>query len=337
VNKKIKMKNFKKELTEYLKVNGKSDDLSYRELYERYPFDGLYLSSKQQGDRVRSIWRSIKKSNITYCTISAKEVKISVENNSVDVPVNNNQPHTQGQYLILGCVHAPFVNHDFWNALCKYAEKNKDSIKGLILNGDFLDMNALSFHDKGSMPLEGYNLGREYSEAKDLLNRLLKCLNKNIYKGFMYGNHEHLYNRYMSLPDGKRIEGAMPKPEEGLALDKSWNIFTDWKNDEIQIGDLTIIHGEFFNVHLCKKYLDTFRKNILFAHSHRQQIHREGNDVAYNIGCMIDMNHPAFYYASKAMKKTWANGFAIATLDNTTNVELVTWNKDYFYYGGNKY
>jgi hypothetical protein len=251
---------------------------------------------------------------------------------------NKYQPTEDGNYLILGCVHAPFVNKPFWEALCNYALLNKDYLKGVILNGDFLDLNSLSSHDRGRMPLEGVSIGWEYKESQKLLKQLTDNLLPDAYQCFLYGNHENRQQRYMSTPDGKKLEGGVLVPEEGLNLSKDWNVFTDWKNDEVQLGDLSIIHGEFFSVHLCKKYLDTFKKNMLFAHSHRQQLYREGDHVAYNIGCMLDINSSVFNYASKAMKKTWANGFALATLDNrNTNVQLVTWNKDHFLIGNEKY
>lgn len=336
------MKNLKEQLVDYLVKNGKKENVSYRKLYDTFPFDGSNLTNKQKGDRVRSVWKKVKKQS-NYHSFSKIVTKDSFNKDNVPEiimePKKAEHPTTQGQYLILGCVHAPFVNKSLWDSLCIYANNNKNKIKGLILNGDFLDLNALSSHDKGRMPLKGWSLGREYKEAKDLLKQLTDNLNPDIYKAFLFGNHEDRFNRYMSLPDNKRLDGALPSPTKGLQLDNTWNVFTDWKNDEIHLGDLSIIHGEFFSVHLCKKYLDTFKKNMLFCHSHRQQLYREGSHVAYNIGCMLDVNHPVFSYASKAMKKTWANAFAIATLDNhnTTTVELVTWNKDHFYYGGNKY
>lgn len=375
----LSMKNLKEGLIQYLKKNGKQEDVSYRELYDMYPFDGHNLTNKQQGDRVRSIWKKMKRSNeriydLIYkdsfrkdnvpevvlesiVTIGEPEKKTTQaihKTGKVTVdpqmgttalpeviakPIRKEaQPFVSGNYLVLGCVHAPFVNKVFWNTLCNYAKENKHQIKGIILNGDFLDLNALSSHDRGRMPLKGWDLGKEYSEARKLLTKLVNNLNPNIYKAFLYGNHEDRFLRYMSYPDAQKLNGAIPSPEQGLQLDSTWNVFTNWKHDEIQLGNLTIIHGEFFNVHLCKKYLDVFKKNMMFAHSHRQQLYREGEYAAYNIGCMLDVNSPVFSYASKAMKKSWANGFALATVDNgKTNVQLITWNKDHFRIGNEKY
>ena len=363
----FRMKNLKKQLTDYLVSNGKEETTSYRELYDIFPFDGNDLTKKQKGDRVRSIWKKIKKdqkhldtyrSELKQSLVDSKTynpddyvwvnktLTVDPQMGTMALPeiimekegYNKYQPTEDGNYLILGCVHAPFVNKPFWEALCNYALLNKDYLKGIILNGDFLDLNSLSSHDRGRMPLEGVNIGWEYKQSEILLKQLTDNLLPDTYQCFLYGNHENRQQRYMSTPDGQKLKGGVLPPEEGLNLSKDWNVFTDWKNDEVQLGNLSIIHGEFFSVHLCKKYLDTFKKNMLFAHSHRQQLYREGSHVAYNIGCMLDIDSPVFNYASKAMKKSWANGFALATLDNgKTNVQLVTWNEDHFLIGNEKY
>ena len=314
------MKNvLKTNLRNYLEANNKTH--SWAELYEMFPFKGLKLTRKQMADSVRSVKRKMEREN-------KREVVI------------NNLPKMQdGQYLVLGCVHAPFINKEFWKSILKFADKNKKNIKGLIFNGDFLDLHSLSSHDRGRLPLHGISLGREYKESNLILDQIENILNQNIYKGFIYGNHEDRHNRYLQSPDNKKLEGAVLSPIDALKLkERNYDIYADWKNDELQLGDLTIIHGEFFNVHLCKKYLDVFKKNMLFAHSHRSQMYREGEHVAYNIGCVLDIDSKVFSYASKAMKKTWSNGFAVCTLDNNkTFVELINWEKNCFVYGGVKY
>lgn len=56
------MKNLKKDLVNYLTVNSKTDEVSYTELYNMFPFDGNNLSTKQKSDRVRSIWKRLRRS-----------------------------------------------------------------------------------------------------------------------------------------------------------------------------------------------------------------------------------------------------------------------------------
>jgi hypothetical protein len=320
----------KRELIQYLKENGKND--SWVRIYEKFPIRGHSVTNKQKSDTIRHIFKKnikMSKSNETAVPLNEKHLKNYI----------NTNPKENGQYLILGCVHAPFINAEFWKSIINFCKDQKNNIKGLIFNGDFLDLNSLSSHDKGRMPLKGVSLGYEYRESNKLLTQIERALNDNIYKGFIYGNHEDRYNRYISSPDNKKLEGAVLSPEQALNLqERGYNIYKDWKNDELQLGDLTIIHGEFFNVHLCKKYLDVFKKNMLMAHSHRVQVYKEGEHAAYNIGCLLDINAPVFNYASKAMKKTWSNAFAIANLYNgKTSVDIINWEKEYFWYGGKRY
>jgi DNA polymerase III epsilon subunit-like protein len=70
------MKNLKQQLTDHLIVNG-IERYTYRELYELFPFDGWDLSNKQQGDRVRSIWKKIKKSNKDYYNVETTQSAIA--------------------------------------------------------------------------------------------------------------------------------------------------------------------------------------------------------------------------------------------------------------------
>ena len=152
----------------------------------------------------------------------------------------------------------------------------------------------------------------------------------------LFGNHEDRFHRHMSTVDFSKLKGAIKSPTEALKLvERGFEVYENWVEDEVTIGDLTIIHGEFCTTFPTKKHLDVYKKNMLFAHTHRSQMYREGEHVAFNIGSMADFNSPAFNYATKSMKKQWSNGFAIATVVNgITSVEQITWNKNHFVYGG---
>lgn len=242
-----------------------------------------------------------------------------------------------GKYLIMGCVHAPFYNLNLMKATLKLMDNIE--FDGIILNGDFLDLNSLSFHDRGRLPIKNINLGVEYDLSNKLLNEIEYRLSKNAIKYYLYGNHEDRFNRHKSNVDFSKLGKTVQDPIKGLDLiSRGYSILTNWKEDEITLGDLTIIHGEFCGIHTAKKHLDVFKKNILFAHTHRVQSYREGIHCAYNIGSMADFNAPVFNYATKSMKKQWTNGFAIATVvENKTSIEQIIWNKNHFVYGGNIY
>lgn len=224
---------------------------------------------------------------------------------------------TPGMYIVIGCAHAPFHLAPAFKAIQQLLNDNKSDIVGLVLAGDFLDMNSLSSHDKGRKPLSGVTLDWEYTESEILLNDLLDPLAANIEKIFIYGNHCDRYNRYMSDIDNSKLGTSLASPIEGLKLvNKGFDIYENWKEDFVILGHhLQVAHGEFFNVHSAKKHIDTYRKSILYYHTHRVQQYIEGSVGGYNGGSMADFTAPVFGYASRAMKNSWLNGFNAVHVD----------------------
>jgi len=92
---------------------------------------------------------------------------------------------------------------------------------------------------------------------------------------------------------------------------------TDYKTAHVDIGPfLEVNHGEFVNVHSAKKTIDTYRKSVLYFHTHRFQIYMEGRIGGFNMGWGGDQNAPVFNYATRAMKNSWVNASCLVTLDN---------------------
>lgn len=224
---------------------------------------------------------------------------------------------TPGLYVSIGCAHAPFHLASAFKAIQQLLNDNKSQITGLILGGDFLDMNSLSSHDKGRKPIPGVTLDWEYKESEALLSSLLDPLATDIEKIYIYGNHEDRYHRYMSDIDNSKLGDSLQGPISGLKLvDKGFDIYENWKEDYIVLGHhLQVAHGEFFNIHSAKKHIDTYRKSILYYHTHRVQQYIEGAVGGYNGGSMADFNAPVFGYASRAMKNSWLNGFNAVHVD----------------------
>jgi len=222
-----------------------------------------------------------------------------------------------GLYISLGCVHAPFHLQPAFKAIQQLLHDNKSQIVGLVLAGDFLDMNSLSSHDKGRKPLPGVTLDWEYSESEILLNSLLDPLANNVEKAYIFGNHEDRYLRYMSDSDNSKLGKSLEGPISGLKLvEKGFDIYENWKEDFVTLGHhLDVTHGEFYNIHSAKKHIDTYRRSTLYYHTHRVQQYIEGSVGGYNGGSMADFNAPVFGYATRAMKKSWLNGFNTIHVD----------------------
>jgi hypothetical protein len=246
---------------------------------------------------------------------------------------------TPGMYIVIGCVHAPFHLASAFKAVEQLLHDNRSEIVGLVLDGDFADINSLSSHDKGRKPIPGVTLDWEYTESEILLDSLLNPLASNISKIFIYGNHEDRYNRYMSDIDNSKLGASLKSPIEGLNLiSKGFDIYENWKEDFVTLGHhLDVSHGEFYNVHSAKKHIDTYRRSILYYHTHRVQQYIEGAVGGYNGGSMADFSAPVFGYASRAMKNSWLNGFNTVHVDEQGFYQLqqiVCYNNSFVF--GNK-
>lgn len=228
---------------------------------------------------------------------------------------NNWHFTTPGDYLVLGCVHAPFHNQRFLDALMNLCKDKSKNFAGLILNGDFLDMNSLSAHDAGKLPIPGVTLGWEYHIANIVLDQLEDVFGDKE-KGFIEGNHEDRYWRAIQKPDHWKLTGELRRPADALGLyGRGFNFFEDWQNDSILLGnDLEIMHGIYTSQHVAKRHVDQFGTNVMFAHCHRIQSYHAGNS-GYAIGAGADFTHRAFNYANRAMKLPWENGAAIVHVD----------------------
>lgn len=252
-----------------------------------------------------------------------------------EVHFKHNKP---GNYLVLGCWHVPFHNKTLHEGVIKLMEDNK--FDGLILNGDFLDCNSLSGHDKGKFTVEpGLTLEKEYTAGKEAMDELLDFLPTESLKVYLYGNHEDRWNRYMA--DMQQAKTPIPSPAEGLGLEaRGFRTIESWGSGYITLGEhLDILHGIYYNSHCAKTHIDRFRGSVLFAHTHRIQSYIEGRTGGFNIGWGGDLSSRAFNYADRGVKASWQNGFAIVNIDEQGNyyVNQIICIDGHFYYGNKRY
>ena len=127
--------------------------------------------------------------------------------------------------------------------------------------------------------------------------------------------------------------------EFGLNLVKrGYTIYSDYKHDFLQIGDLQLLHGEYCNIYASRKSLDVFKSNIMFGHSHRVQVFSDGTYTGYNIGHMADKNHAYCYYVARGASNSWVNAFAIVDVVNgVTSPQAIIWKGDHFVVDGEIY
>lgn len=276
---------------------------------------------------------SLKKVNIT------EDKKPGVET-SEKIYKKKNKFTTPGMYVVLGCTHVPGENKAMFKGVCDLIKDYRSDIKGLMLIGDFLDMNSLSSHDIGSFTaLPGLNLMDEYEAGNVALDKLTANLHPSADKVYMYGNHEDRWCRYMRNMQSAKT--PLASPAEALKLNKrGFNVFTRWTDDFVTLGEhLELIHGQYFTTHCAKAHIDKLRGSVMFAHTHRIQTYVEGKTGGFNIGWGGDITSPLFNYMPRATKSQWHNGFAIVFIDNSGNYHVnqifIVDNK--FYYGTKQY
>ena len=239
--------------------------------------------------------------------------------------------------LVIGCLHAPFHNKTMWNGILQLIKDG--DFESINLIGDILDLNSLSFHERGKYPLNGLTIQKEYKMV-DIFDELDSVIGRRkIKKRYLYGNHEARYLRHKQIPDNDKI--LADAPEDYFRLrERGYEVKTDWQDDYFKLGNyLEIFHGTLLGVNPAKRQLDKLKNSCMFAHSHRAGVHFDGNMAAYNIGCLVDIKSPAFSYAPRIIKRNWIMGFGDVTVDDNGYfyAQLITGYNNHFYYNGKKY
>lgn len=240
-------------------------------------------------------------------------------------------------YIVIGCVHVPFHNQSLLKGLVDLMSTYK--YDGIIIAGDFLDMGSLSDYEKGKVSHTNVTLKEEYDTGNEILDIFDELLPQDALKVFLWGNHENRYWRWLADVNNSKL-GAVLNPSEELNLrSRNYIVKEHYETDYFKLGSLQAMHGEYYNVHTAKKHLDVFRRNVIYFHTHRVQLYREGEFCAWNCGMLGNIDAPCFDYAKRGMRMQWANGFAIVHLDEDDYhyVEQINCVDDHFVYNGVKY
>ena len=217
--------------------------------------------------------------------------------------------HVASRVLCISDLHIPF------NLPLETFEKHKNKIDVLVLNGDIIDMQALSKFPKAYRvsPMEELIEGRAFiiSLIDYLKPKKVICIN---------GNHELRFGTYLAKHlDSDALELMPNSPLELIFLD-GFNWYNkrhkqkvyyealqyvypeiefiypdDWK---YQIGDTIFAHPTAFSGQPLKtadKALDWFLKsgykfeNLIIAHTHKVGNYFYANKGLYEQGCLFDL------------------------------------------------
>jgi len=248
---------------------------------------------------------------------------------------NGERTSQDGTWVCIFDAHVPFQNKKMFESINHLIQSIRPF--GLVLGGDFLDLNSLSAHDRGKVPIPGLTLGKEYNEGNNVLDTLETYPFKR--KVYLWGNHENRHNRYIKDSDNSKIRDAIRGPMEALNLIKrGYEVYENYPTDEFMLGDIKVYHGESFGQHCAYNDLQKIKKSVMFGHVHRQQSFHEREVEAHTIGSSADHTSPAFSYATRLQRQSWCNGLAIVTVINGKSfVETVRYKHGKIVFGGKPY
>ena len=225
----------------------------------------------------------------------------------------------QQDFISVSDLHLPFIKYNlFSDYLFPIAHKNK--IKILAINGDFLDLQALSAFKTADHSRSG--MEAEFMLAENFLTETLKHFN-TIY--LCTGNHE---------------ARSLKKSEGTIEYTRFSRLFHGEVGKRIQvsnhkymvIGDWFICHPDSFRKlgGSCPHDLATiYLKNVISGHNHKfgVTIHSSGKFICIDQGCATDEKKHSYYMTGVSMCGKWQNGFTLVRNNKATafNLDYTDW------------
>lgn len=238
--------------------------------------------------------------------------------------------------LVVSDPHVPFHNKRLTAGVCKLIHDIRPD--HFVIAGDFGDYRSVSRHNTGSLQiLRGLTLGKEYAAQNAVLDDFDSVLPRGCLREIIEGNHESNCIRWLQTGDNGKVEGAFKMPREALRIDeRGYKYHENWKEASVEIGSLSVVHGEFCTQHCAQKHLAEYEGSVMFGHTHRVQSYVTGKRGAWGIGGLFDKDNPAFGYATASQRRRWSNGFAIVhSFDDGTFLPHVVqvWNSRFTWAG----
>lgn len=236
--------------------------------------------------------------------------------------------------ILLPCVHAPFHNVRQFASNLELIEHIKPDFVGIM--GDFLDAFSVSAHNRGQWSMPGLTLQQEYDETNVLLDLLHEALPHYAERFYLAGNHEDRIARFKKPIDSAKLGGAIVDYHQALRLkDRGFESLAPYSEARCFIGDVVVIHGNYWGVHAAAKHLKELNQSVIFCHTHRWQQFSTGDKTAYNIGWGGDPESKVFRYKKWWERERWVNACAIVDLheNGKTTVTPLRYDGQYFFEG----
>lgn len=257
------------------------------------------------------------------------------------IPQSHSGPTREKTYLVCSDVHVPGHSQAVMDA---FIAIGKDiGADGVVIAGDYLDLNEVSRHSRGSVAhLEGRRVNDSFAAGRGLLKRMIHEIDctDNYY---VDGNHEIRIDKWMRTGDNAVWLGndAMSIEKQLELKDMGFRYHQGWPDAYVKLGHVVITHGRYTNKHHAAKHLDTWRHSVIYGHTHRPQVfYAAGYDrqqVAVGLGYCADATSEAMSYAPTP--NDWMNGFGLVSVrpSGVFHAEQINFYDDVTSFGGQLY
>lgn len=244
--------------------------------------------------------------------------------NTIKAPKKGEVHH----YFIASDFHTDKMHQPSYEIMLRHAQLLPPDNRRLIINGDFLDCEHLMQRGENfktwSKRTDGIDdffipmSESEFAWGNARLDELEKVFTEIV---FINGNHDWRYDWFMAskhCPDAYAINFDLRKQ---LKL-KERNIRFIQYNDWLDIGKLSITHGQFHGATAHRKHLDACGRSCIFGHIHKFEARsfafRGETKTAWSLPAMSDLN-PCYM---KNKDSAWSNGYATFHVKSNGNFNL---------------
>lgn len=239
------------------------------------------------------------------------------------------------QYVICPDIHVPYHDQKFVSFVSRLLAhlKSQGKLKGLVQLGDALDFFQVSSYPKD--PSRRNTIKDDMDDYTTIMNEWATHLPRNGEFHQIEGNHEARLQRYISQNAKEIYElvtsvGSYLKSKYKGQATLYWHPYKKWNS--LRLGDVTILHGFYYNQHAAATNLAKYKTSIICGHTHRVQLVHDGVHYSATLGHGSDEAETAH----QPTPSLWQQACGVLTVDSKgkSNLEIVLVNAGKGVYGG---